>query len=384
MASKKCRLLWLFTLCFIGASAVAQRYKVTDLGQLSPTGINSWAQVVGNSNDHAFIWDRWNGMRDLGTLSGGTFSSAASINDLAAVVGSADGPGIGPFSNQITNLIQPFLWTQKNGMQGLGGLAYIGFLYIVPFVGTDINDRGHVVGYTGDEGTIQYALSWTKAGGLIAFGFNWPPTRANAISNRGQIVGQNPRDNECIGHAALWKNVTAFDLSQAVDLGTLGSAVAPGIDFSSSANDVNDSGQIVGWSTTQAISDYPEMSSYVHAVMWGNNGAIQDLGTLAGDSSSAATKVNLLGQVIGSSGNDLYSTYGCWADPGPAQVSGRPFIWSSRSGMRDLNTLIPANSGWVLNSATDINVWGQIVGSGTRNGRPHGYLLTPLNPFHMF
>jgi len=49
--------------------------------------------------------------------------------------------------------------------------------------------------------------------------------------------------------------------------------------------------------------------------------------------------------------------------------------------MQDLNTLIHSNSGWVLNTATDINVWGQIVGSGTLNGQPHGYLLTPKNPF---
>ena len=50
------------------AVALAQRYTVKDLGQLSPTGINSWSQVVGNHNGHAFVWNRWNGMRDLGNL----------------------------------------------------------------------------------------------------------------------------------------------------------------------------------------------------------------------------------------------------------------------------------------------------------------------------
>jgi hypothetical protein len=45
--------------------------------------------------------------------------------------------------------------------------------------------------------------------------------------------------------------------------------------------------------------------------------------------------------------------------------------------MQDLNTLIPV-SDWVLNSVSDINVWGQIVGSGTLNGETHGFLLTPL------
>ena len=106
---------------------------------------------------------------------------------------------------------------------------------------------------------------------------------------------------------------------------------------------------------------------------------MRDLGTLPGDTSSAAVKINLFGQVIGSSGNSLYDQN--LGANSPFHVIGRPFIWTERSGMRDLNTLIPRNSGWVLQSATDINVWGQIVGSGTRNGQPHGFLLTPAESF---
>lgn len=45
--------------------------------------------------------------------------------------------------------------------------------------------------------------------------------------------------------------------------------------------------------------------------------------------------------------------------------------------MRDLNTLIAANSGWELQSATAINVAGKIVGTGTLNGQQHAALLTP-------
>jgi uncharacterized membrane protein len=102
---------------------------------------------------------------------------------------------------------------------------------------------------------------------------------------------------------------------------------------------------------------------------------MQDLGTLPGDTLSVAQKVNFFGQIIGSSGNTAV-----WQD-GVAgemiQVIGRPFIWSEHSTMKDLNALIPANSGWVLNSVADINIWGQIVGSETHNGQHHGFLLTP-------
>jgi probable HAF family extracellular repeat protein len=45
--------------------------------------------------------------------------------------------------------------------------------------------------------------------------------------------------------------------------------------------------------------------------------------------------------------------------------------------MTDLNSLIPAGSGWVLTSARGINDAGQIVGTGTISGVQHAFLLTP-------
>ena len=69
---------------------------------------------------------------------------------------------------------------------------------------------------------------------------------------------------------------------------------------------------------------------------------------------------------------------------GSIGVIGRPFIWTERSGMRDLNTLVRGNSKWVLQTATDINDWGQIVGTGTLKGKTHGFLLTPRQPLSRF
>ena len=45
----------------------------------------------------------------------------------------------------------------------------------------------------------------------------------------------------------------------------------------------------------------------------------------------------------------------------------------------DLNTLISA-SGWTLDVANAINTSGQIVGTGTLNGTPTSFLLTPTQP----
>jgi hypothetical protein len=45
--------------------------------------------------------------------------------------------------------------------------------------------------------------------------------------------------------------------------------------------------------------------------------------------------------------------------------------------MADLNSLIPAGSGWVLTGASAINDSGGIVGTGVVNGQAHAFLLTP-------
>jgi probable HAF family extracellular repeat protein len=372
--------LWLFLFCSISPLAMTQVYKVTDLGALSPTAINFWGQVVGNVNGQAFIWTQFAGLQGLGTLPGGTSSYAASINDLGVVTGSADGPGtiVSPypaFPNIVcSDLTQPFIWTPRAGMQGLGvpqnlpGAFFGGSTYSMcsggASYGRGINNSSQIVGDVPD-GPNAYALAllWTRANGMTAFGSTWPPTFGNGINNNGEIVGQDSA-NACQGHATTWRNGVA------TDLGNLGGGAD---DYISSANGINDLGVVVGWSTTGPA--FPLNSSPVHAILSTQSAALRDLGTLPGDTSSAASKINFFGQVIGSSGS---TDYVCdeFTDS-PFEVIGRPFVWSERSGMRDLNTLIPANSGWVLNSATGINFWGQIVGSGTFNGQAHGFLLAP-------
>jgi probable HAF family extracellular repeat protein len=370
--------------------AGAQTYTVTDLGPLSPAAINTWGQVVGEYNGHAFMWTRSQGLRDLGILPGGTFSRATAINDLGTIAGTADGLGVSiPYfgdgsPQQCNELTQPFLWTLAKGMQPLGTVQIFGeeWWCRFPFHGTGINNLGQVIGFNYEIGTTyQFEFTWNRRSGMKLFGGSWPPSSADDISNTGQIVGQNSTSWKFGGgHAASWKN------GLATDLGTLGPAVDLSFGYSSLASGVNDLGQIVGWSTTApsvyglCLLDNVSGDCAIHAVLWTAAGSIRDLGTLPGDADSVATKINVFGQVIGSSGNTVVvNSEGLpWdSDPPLYQVSGRPFIWSQRSGMRDLNSLIASNSGWVLNSASDINIWGQIVGSGTHNGRPRGFLLTP-------
>ena len=56
----------------------------------------------------------------------------------------------------------------------------------------------------------------------------------------------------------------------------------------------------------------------------------------------------------------------------------RAFLWQPADGvLTDLNTLIPKDSPWYLESATSINNAGEIVGYGTINGSVHAFLATP-------
>jgi uncharacterized membrane protein len=373
-------LLFLLIIPFVHA----QVYKITDLGPLNPTALNSWGQVVGSFNGHAVMWTQSLGERDLGILPGGTFSYPSAINDLGMVTGTADGAGVvismesGMPNQQCTDLTQPFVWSPPKGMQGLGTVSLIDEFSdwcSLPFFATGINDSGQIVGYTATyELDYQWSFLSTNGNELSTFGGGWPPAFTGGTNDFNQIVGQSSIFGSTYGYgqATSWQGGP-----------TLG-ALGEGVDYASSANAINDLGQIAGWSTTAPISfdgclgDDGTDECPVHAVIWTKNGVIRDLGTISGDTYSIALRINLLGQAIGSSGNSLAFPEGVQASlEGMPQVIGRPFVWSQRAGMQDLNTLIHAGSGWVLNSVSDINALGQIVGSGTLNGQNHGFLLTP-------
>jgi uncharacterized membrane protein len=96
---------------------------------------------------------------------------------------------------------------------------------------------------------------------------------------------------------------------------------------------------------------------------------MMDLGTLGG-TTSAAQMINMHGEMVG------------WT--GMADGSHHAFFMTTNVlggavHMMDLNSMVPANSGWEMMEARAINSAGQIVGWGMHAGHTNAFLLTPVS-----
>jgi hypothetical protein len=373
---------WFFALSLVFAqAALAQGFKVTDLGPLIPVGVNIDGEVAGNVNGAAAVWTQALGTKELGTLQGGTFSHAVAINDMGVVAGTADGPALMDFGNlgtqECPDVQQPFTWSSSKGFQTAPAIAstWDPLIDIGPCdqqdYATGINIHGQTVGSNDDIATYKSGYVWAGSNGMSLWTGNYQ-SGANAINDYGIVAGQIGNNIlQFASHAAVWVNGTQYDL------GSLAGNSSQWFGCSGALS-VNDMDEVAGWSGTELSSVYPCADLYdsqapVHAFVWTSHTGMRDLGTLPGDKASVALKTNLFGVVIGMSGNTVLQNpqieYAL-------TVTGHPFIWTSMTGMYNLNELLLPGSGWVLNSVADINEWGQIVGTGTVNGETHGYLLT--------
>lgn len=232
---------------------------VTDLGTLGcgtrnycngssyATGINTSGQVVGYSDDNtvgipfAFITNpTTNAMINLGTLGGGT-SQAFGINDSGQVTGYAQLTGSGWGHAFITDGTTEAM----TDLGTLGGAQSWGYA---------INASGQVTGYsylTGSDGngpnhafitdaTTEAMTDLGTLGGTNSEGL--------AINTSGQVVG--------------WSNTTAggqdgflYTGGQMLDLNSLLDATDAATYTISSANGINDSGQIIANGTVIATGE---------------------------------------------------------------------------------------------------------------------------------
>jgi probable HAF family extracellular repeat protein len=204
-----------------------------------------------------FVWKK-GVMTPLPTL-GGNNSGANGVNNRGQVVGVAEkniqDPNCPP--HQILDWGAVMWGPGKGEIQELPGLpgdttaAAIG-----------INDEGQVVGASGlcKRPHDRHALLWQHGSVTNLGSFGGTRNRANAINNRGQIVGNSELAGDTAQHAFFWRDGVM------TDLGTLAG------DSSSFAFGINNKGQVTGQSCNSDLS-------VCRAFLW-QDGVMTDLNTL--------------------------------------------------------------------------------------------------------
>jgi probable HAF family extracellular repeat protein len=349
------------------------RYTVTDLGVLgngnnsSGFDMNNLGWVGGSSNltpggpQHAFLWYGGGPLKDLGTLGGTACPNCNSEAD--GPNWSGDAPVISETSQKDPNgedfcgfgshlQCRAAIWRfgKLAALRNLsGGNNAVSF---------GINNLGQVVGWaengvpdstcsTGFQVFRFQAVKWEPNGEIRELSplkskgdtvaFAW------GINDRGQAVGTSgtcstvglPPNSLNGQHAVMWERDGTPRY-----LGTLGDANNT---IGNIANAINELGQVDG---TSQVPD-----GTVHAFLWTTQTGMQDIGTLPGAFATIAPCCNSLNnrsEVVGFSidGN------------GPTA-----FLWKDKV-IRDLNTLIPADSPLHLLFAESINDAGDITGQG--------------------
>jgi len=295
---------------------------------------------------------------ELGEL-GGTAGSANGINDRGWVTGADNLPG------DLTSMAT--LWVNGSTIP-LGNLGGPNSAVAWPVK----NNNGVIVGISelpdadplGENFSCWPFFAAAVPTGRICKGFRWqngqmtplPPfpggysSYATGVNNQGQVVGwaeNGIHDPTCDPsfqilqfRAAIWEPDGTMQ-----ELPPL-----PG-DSTSAATAINDLGQVVGISGDCGIA--VGSVSAKHAVLWRNAIPI-DLGNIGGDAWNTPTAINNQGIVIG------------FANTGPGTLrTFEAFIWTQAAGMKPLG-LLPGD---IRSEALGINEKGQVV--GLSRGGPH-------------
>src|SRR5215472_1897575 len=244
--------------------------------------------------------------------------------------------------------------------------------------GNGINNRGLITG-TADFGgdNVSHAAAWgdgfanpdlgTLGGQTFNSAIAWPIKANNGVivgisdTNQDQIPSDNfscypfyasgsPTGKVCNGFR--WANGSMTALPP-----------FPG-GLNSYATAVNNSGEIVGWAENGVVDptcNNALQTLQFRAAMWEPDGTMKELPPLPGDSTSAATASNDLGQVVGISG-------ACGIAVGGVSAA-HSVLWQN-----GVATEIPNLGGHTWNTPTAINNQGTVVGfslpagqDGTRN-----------------
>jgi probable HAF family extracellular repeat protein len=216
------------------------------------SGVNNRGQIVGWAENgefdptcdpqfqllqfHAAIWWPDGRMQDLPPLAGDSVSAATAINDKGQVVGISGDCGIAIGGVSARHAVR---WDDgvPTNLGDLGGQTWN--------TPTAINNDGVVIGFSlplDQDGTTNYrAFVWTSETGLRKLDELPGTTRSAAfgLNDNGQIVGF-ARVSGVGARAVLWQNAVA-------SIQKLNDLVPPGSPVLTIAGDINNDGRIAGY-----------------------------------------------------------------------------------------------------------------------------------------
>jgi probable HAF family extracellular repeat protein len=334
-----------------GTTIASAGYTITDLGAVAGDaasevgqgsmsngkGLNNLGQAAGASESPATIATLFSSghATSINTL-GASVSFATSINDAGQIAGEETQ------SNDPCLCFHAFLY-------GNGAMKNIENTSLFPG-GTEaygINKSGQVVGtgFPAGGGSTFHAFLYSGGTMVDLNPFNGYQSIAKSINDSGQIIGSSTGDGTRANPGAstwLYSNGKITNIS--------GSSENGGVY-------INNNGQIAGENNAG------------HGALY-KNGSWTDLGGLSGASTSAVG-VNLSGQAVGTAIFPIKSYH-------PFVPGKHVAVIFTSGSVVDLNTLIPANSGFTLTDARAINDSGQIaVVAKNSAGKARAVLLTP-------
>lgn len=314
-----------------------QRYFLTDLGTLGGTqsfayALNDLGQVVGSSwisgdtTSHSFLYTNGK-MTDLYPLNSQDVQTVGptSINDLGQIASglTVNGVYVPAILNSATGQLTLIGSLGSNNSSTFG-------------VATSVNNLGAATGYSYVDNVNRHAFLYYNSA-ISDLGSFGGYSSGASVNDWGQVAGFASDATTGISHAFVDVNGVMNNLDPTAE---------------SYGRGINDLGQVVGEFVTAN-------QTAIHGFMY-SQGNLNDIG-LAGSSETDALAINNWGQIVG-------TTFLADGQIAFLYEGGRFF---------DLNSMIPAGSGWELTWASGINNVGQVVGYGLVNNKYRAFLLTP-------